>query len=632
MRQIAIKSVKTPLYSGRTLKALFPRVIPIRTLARSSGVESRNSGKLQCSYCHGTYDKPLLGETIGERFDKAVDRFPDREAYVFCEDGNRASFSQFKQEVDHLAEGLLSRGLTKGDRLGIWAPNIREWILTQFAAAQIGLILVCLNPAYQQLEAEYVLQKAGCKAVIIADEFRTQNYHEMMTRMVSELKNAKPGDLHSERLPQLRDVFVVSKNGQQFRGTTSFEDLMSSKGEYEKQKMKDLKQQIQFDDPACLLFTSGTTGRPKGVTLTHHNVVNNAFLVGYNMNLNEPARICSAFPLFHAGGLTVTSMVSIEWGATAVYPSRGYNSTATIKAIHDEKCDVLYGTPPMFIDILAHPELKKYDLSTLRKVFTGATSCPAEVMKQVVSKLKVSQLAIAYGLTESSPIVSQTSTNDPHEMMVSTVGKVYPHTEIKIVDSQGSIVPVNTPGEICIRGYCVMMGYWGEKEQTEKTVSSTGWLHSGDLGTMDEHGYLRIVGRLKDVINRGGLNVYPAEVEYFLHTHPKIQDVQIISVPDERLGEEVCAWIKLKEGQTMTVGEINDYCDGQIAYFKIPQYYKFVDRYPMTASGKVMKYVIREQAAKEFKSYLKENVNKTNKKENGLETNSNGMDKSEAEM
>lgn len=578
----------------------------VRNLSLSLGVATTSSkGKLEYSYSHGTSDKPLLGETIGERFDKAVERFPDREAYVFYEDGNRASFSHFKQEVDQLAEGLLSRGLTKGDRLGLWAPNMREWIVTQFAAAQLGLILVSLNPAYQHLEAEYVLKKAGCKAVIMVDEFRAQNFYHLMTRMVPELKEAKPGELHSERLPELRDVFVVSKSTQQFRGTTPFEDLMSSKDEQARQKMKDLKRKTQFDDPACLLFTSGTTGRPKGVTLTHHDVVNNSFLVGYNMDYTKSARVCSMFPLFHSGGLTVTSMASVEWGVTVVYPSRAYNSTATLKALHDEKCDVIYGSPTMFIDLLNHPELNKYDLSALKKGFTGSTICPVEVMKEVVSKLKVSELTIAYGLTESSPIVSQTPIDQcGHETILSSVGTAYPHTEIKIIDSEGRIVPVNTPGEICIRGYCVMLGYWEDKEQTDKTVSSAGWLHSGDLGTMDEHGYIKIVGRLKDVINRGGQNVYPAEIEFFLHSHPKIQDVQVISVPDDRLGEEVCAWIKLKKGETMLAGEIKDYCKGQIAYFKIPRYYKFVDDYPMTAAGKVKKYLMREQAEKEYKSYL----------------------------
>ncbi|KAJ7327733.1 hypothetical protein OS493_026611 [Desmophyllum pertusum] len=506
-------------------------------------------------------------------FDKTVEKFPDREAYVFCEDGNRATFSQFKQEVDHLAEGLVSRGLAKGDRVGIWAPNIKEWITTQLAAAQIGLILVCLNPAYQGTETEYVLRKgkAGCKAVVIADEFRTHNFYETMTKMIPELPDAKPGELQSERLPELKDVFVVSKSNQVFRGTTSFEELMYSGGEDARQQMKYIKRTLQFDEPACLQFTSGTTGHPKGVMLTHHSLVNNAFIIGQTMNFSEPTRVCSPFPLFHAAGVTITSLVSAVWGATVVYPSRGYDSTAILKAIHNEKCDCLYGTPPMFIDILAHPDLKKYDLSSLKKGLTGATTCPTEVMREVISTLNVPQLTLAYGLTETT-LVTQTSIDEPMETKVSTVGKVYPHTEIKIVDYEGNVVLVNTLGK--------------------------------DLGTMDEHGYLRIVGRLKDLISRGGENVYPAEIEYFLHTHPKIQDVQVISVPDERLGEEVCAWIKLRDGETMTAGDIKDFCKDQIAYFKIPRYIKFVDEYPMTASGKVIKYVIRQQATEEYKSYL----------------------------
>jgi len=560
--------------------------------------------KFKQSYCHGSSEKPLLGATIGQLFDQTVEKFPDREAYVFCEDGQRATFSQFKLEVDALAEGLVSRRLTKGDRLGIWAPNIREWIITQLAAAQTGLILVGLNTAYQGTEAEYVLKKAGCKALVIVDEFRTQNYYNTMTKMIPELSEAKPGELQSERLPELKDVFVVSKSKQLCRGTTSFEELMSSGGEEAKQQTMNLKRTLQFDEPACLQFTSGTTGRPKGVTLTHHSLVNNAVLIGQIMNYSEPTRMCSPFPLFHIAGVLATSLVSVAWGVPVVYPSPGYNSTAILKAIHNEKCDCILGTPPMFIDMLAHPDLKKYDLSTLRKGLTGATSCPVEVMEQVISKLNVTQLTLAYGLTEASSLVTHTPLDEPLETKVSTVGKVYPHTEIKIVDHEGNIVPVNTPGEICIRGYGVMIGYWGEKEQTESALEPTGWLHSGDLGTMDEHGYFRIVGRLKDLISRGGQSVYPAEVEYFLHTHPKIQDVQVISVPDERLGEEVCAWIKLRQGETMTAGNVKDFCTGQIAYFKIPRYIKFVDDYPMTASGKVMKYVIRQQAASEYKSYF----------------------------
>jgi len=592
------------LVSGRSIP-IWSRTRLLQTV-RSLNDDSTTSmnGGFKYSYCHGSSEQPLLGATIGQLFDQTVERFPDREAYVFCEDGQRATFSQFKLEVDALAEGLVSRGLTKGDRLGIWAPNIREWVITQLAAAQIGLMLVGVNTAYQGTEAEYLLKKAGCKALVIADEFRTHNYYNTVTKMIPELSEAKPGELQSERLPELKDVFVVSKSKQLFRGTTSFEELMSSGGEEARQQMMYFKRTLQFDEPACLLFTSGTTGRPKGVTLTHHSVVNNAFLIGQIMKYSEPARVCSAFPLFHSGGVLATSLVGVAWGVTVVYPSPGYNSTAILKAVHNEKCDCLLASPPMFIDILAHSDLKKYDLSSLRKGITGATSCPVEVMKQVISKLNVTQLTLTYGLTEASTLVTQTPLDEPLETKVSTVGKVYPHTEVKIVDKEGNIVPVNTPGEICIRGYGVMIGYWGEKEQTESALKPTGWLHSGDLGTMDEHGYFRIVGRLKDLISRGGQNVYPAEIEYFLHTHPKIQHVQVISVPDERLGEEVCAWIKLREGETMTAGDVKDFCTGQIAYFKIPRYIKFVDEYPMTASGKVMKYVIRQLAAKEYKTYF----------------------------
>ncbi|XP_020629869.1 acyl-CoA synthetase family member 2, mitochondrial-like isoform X2 [Orbicella faveolata] len=591
--KLFIPEVKA-LISGRSIPVLSTTrrlSQPVRPVSDDSPPSANY--KFKQSYCHGSSEKPLLGATIGQLFDQTVEKFPDREAYVFCEDGQRATFSQFKLEVDALAEGLVSRRLTKGDRLGIWAPNIREWIITQLAAAQTGLILVGLNTAYQGTEAEYVLKKAGCKALVIVDEFRTQNYYNTMTKMIPELSEAKPGELQSERLPELKDVFVVSKSKQLCRGTTSFEELMSSGGEEAKQQTMNLKRTLQFDEPACLQFTSGTTGRPKGVTLTHHSLVNNAVLIGQIMNYSEPTRMCSPFPLFHIAGVLATSLVSVAWGVPVVYPSPGYNSTAILKAIHNEKCDCILGTPPMFIDMLAHPDLKKYDLSTLRKAGLW------------FDRSLLACYSYAIGRTSGNKSVDRRKGVPAHR------GKDCRHEpsqgieeKIKIVDHEGNIVPVNTPGEICIRGYGVMIGYWGEKEQTESALEPTGWLHSGDLGTMDEHGYFRIVGRLKDLISRGGQSVYPAEVEYFLHTHPKIQDVQVISVPDERLGEEVCAWIKLRQGETMTAGNVKDFCTGQIAYFKIPRYIKFVDDYPMTASGKVMKYVIRQQAASEYKSYF----------------------------
>ncbi|XP_022795327.1 acyl-CoA synthetase family member 2, mitochondrial-like isoform X3 [Stylophora pistillata] len=543
--------------------------------------------KLQFSYCQGISSKPFIGETIGQRLDKTVEKFPDREAYVCCEDNKRATFAEFQGEVDRLAAGLLAMGFKKGDRVGIWGPNMREWVITQFATAKAGLILVNINPAYQTPEVEYALKKVGCKAIIMADSFKTQDYYNMLTHIVHELPQSKPGNLFNNRVPDLKLVVMACKDHQRtFSGTMSFQELMESGGTEERRKLVELQNELQCDDPINIQFTSGTTGNPKGAILSHHSILNNSYYVGEVLEYeNQYSRICIPVPLYHCFGMVLGSLMSATYGTTSVYPSRGFDAGAVLTAIQQEKCNSLYGTPTMFIDVLNHPALEKFDVSSLR---TG---------KKVVIR---SFNTICYGLTETSPVTTQTLMDDPIDLRVSTIGRVHPNNEVKIVDSDDRVVPVNSAGEICFRGYNVMLGYWDDKEKTDACIDPSGWFHSGDLATMDENGYIKVIGRIKDLIIRGGENIYPTEVEQFLYTHPKIQDVQVIGVPDPRLGEEVCAWIKLHAGETATPEEIKEFCKGQISHFKIPRYIKFADEFPLTVTGKVKKFVMRERTKEEL--------------------------------
>lgn len=558
--------------------------------------------KLQFSYCHGISSKRFIGETIGQRLDMTVEKFPDREAYVCCEDNERATFAEFQGEVNNLAAGLLAMGFKKGDRVGMWGPNMREWVITQFATAKAGLILVNINPAYQTPELEYALKKVGCKAIIMADRFKTQDYYSMLTHIVHELPQSKPGDLFNERVPDLKLVVMASKDHQRtFSGTMSFQELMEIGGTEERKKVEELKNELQCDDPINIQFTSGTTGNPKGATLSHHNILNNAYYVGEILDYeNQYSRICIPVPLYHCFGMVLGSLMSATYGTTSVYPSRGFDPGAVLTAIQQEKCNSLYGTPTMFIDVLNHPMLEKFDVSSLRTGVMAGSPCPIEVMKQVITKLHMPQVTICYGLTETSPVTTQTLMDDPIDLRVSTIGRVHPNNEAKIVDSDDRVVPVNTAGEICFRGYNVMLGYWDDKEKTDACIDPSGWFHSGDLATMDENGFMKIIGRIKDLIIRGGENIYPTEVEQFLYTHPKIQDVQVIGVPDPRLGEEVCAWIKLHAGETATPEEIKEFCKGEISHFKIPRYIKFIDEFPLTVTGKVKKFVMREKTKEEL--------------------------------
>ncbi|XP_029195189.2 medium-chain acyl-CoA ligase ACSF2, mitochondrial-like isoform X2 [Acropora millepora] len=569
---------------------------------RSFSASSHGQEKLKFSYCQGLSSQRFLGETIGQRLDQTVEKFPDREAYVFCEDNQRATFAELQKEVNDLAAGFLAMGLKTGDRVGMWGPNMREWVITQFATAKAGLILVNINPAYQIPEMEYALRKVGCKALVMADRFKTQDYYNMLSHVAHELPSSKPGDLYSERLPDLKFVVMASDDHERdFGGTMSFEDLLKTGGSSEKQKLQDLQTKLQSDDPINIQFTSGTTGNPKGATLSHHGILNNAYFIGEVLKYeHQYSRICIPVPLYHCFGMVGGSLMSITCGSTSVYPSRAFDPTAALTAIQQEKCTSLYGTPTMFIDILNHPAFKKFDISSLYTGIMAGSPCPIEVMKQVITKLHMPQVTICYGLTETSPVTAQTLMDDPVEMRVSSVGRVHPNTEAKIIDSNGHLLPINTAGEICFRGYNVMLGYWEDKDKTDACIDASGWFFSGDLATMDENGYIKIVGRIKDLIIRGGENIYPTEIEQFLYKHPKIQDVQVIGVPDARLGEEVCACIKLHPGESATPEEIKEFCKSQLAHFKIPRYIKFVDEFPLTVTGKVKKFVMREETKAEL--------------------------------
>jgi fatty-acyl-CoA synthase len=536
----------------------------------------------QISYDHGVSPKKLIGETIGAFFDRAVETWRDREALVVRQQNVRWSWGELGRRVDDLAAGLLALGLERGDRVGIWAPNRSEWTLAQFATAKAGLILVNVNPAYRRSELEYAMNKVECKALILAPALKTSNYLEITDDLVK-----------AKKLPHLQHI--VRLGSEKTPGMLNFDDVASAGGNAERMKLADLGPKLQFDDAINIQFTSGTTGHPKGATLSHHNILNNGYFVAEGLKLTPADRLCIPVPLYHCFGMVMGNLGCLTHGATMVYPAEAFDPLATLQAIAEERCTALYGVPTMFIAQLDHPEFAKFDLKSLRTGIMAGSPCPIEVMKKVQSQMHMSEVTIAYGMTETSPVSTQCATDDPVERRVSTVGQVLPHIEIKIVDPEGKAVPRGETGEFCTRGYSVMKGYWNDAEKTKDAIDEAGWMRTGDLATMDEQGYVNIVGRLKDMVIRGGENVYPREIEEFLYSHPKIQDVQVIGVPDPRYGEEICAWIKLKAGQSATPEEIREFCKGQIAHYKIPRYIEFVPEFPMTITGKIQKFVMREQ-------------------------------------
>jgi fatty-acyl-CoA synthase len=554
--------------------------------------------ELKLSYVHGASDRPLLGETIGQFFDAACARWAERPALVVRHQKVRLSYGELREAVDKLAAGLLTLGLAPGDRIGIWSPNNSEWVLTQFATAKAGLILVNINPAYRIAELEYALNKVGCKAIILPERFKTSDYLGMLRELAPELDRAIPGKLEAPRLPTLRSVVLLGEAWHP--GTFRFADILAKGGAAEAQHLAELAPELQFDDAINIQFTSGTTGFPKGATLSHHNILNNGFFIGEAMRLTPEDRLCIPVPLYHCFGMVLGNLAALTHGAAMVFPGEGFDPLATLETVQAERCTALHGVPTMFIAQLDHPEFGRFDLASLRTGIMAGSPCPIEVMKRAVAKMNLSEITIAYGMTETSPVSFQSSTDDPLDRRVSTVGRILPHIEVKIVDGNGAIVPPGMSGELLTRGYSVMLGYWGDEERTREAIDRARWMHTGDLATIDAEGYCNIVGRIKDMVIRGGENVYPREIEEFLYRHPKIQDVQVVGVPDERYGEEICAWVKLRPGEHAGEEEIKAFCRGQIAHYKVPRYVKFVDEFPMTVTGKIQKFIMRERSIAEL--------------------------------
>jgi fatty-acyl-CoA synthase len=550
------------------------------------------------SYVHGASATPLIGETIGRYFDHAVARYGDSAALVVRHQGVQWGWRELKEKVDGFAAGLVALGLEPGERIGIWSPNSAEWVVTQFATAKAGLILVNINPAYRLSELEYALNKAGCKALVTAARFKSSDYLGMLGELAPELAAATPGKLHAARLPALRHLITIGD--ETVAAGVRFDVVAGLGGETERRRLADLADRLQFDEPINIQFTSGTTGFPKGATLTHHNILNNGFFLGEAMRFTERDRVCIPVPLYHCFGMVIGNLGCLTHGAAMVYPSEAFEPLATLEAVAAERCTTLYGVPTMFIAELDHPEFKRFDLSSLRTGMMAGSPCPIEVMRRCISEMHLEEMTIGYGMTETSPVSFQTAVDDPLERRVSTVGRIHPHVEAKIVDAEGRIVPRGTPGELLTRGYLVMLGYWEDEERTREAIDPARWMKTGDLATLDNEGYCNIVGRIKDMVIRGGENVYPREVEEFLYRHPKIQDVQVIGVPDRRYGEELCAWVRLRDGESASEEEIRAFCRGQIAHYKIPRYVKFVDGFPMTVTGKIQKFRMREETIAEL--------------------------------
>ena len=550
------------------------------------------------SYVSGTSATPLIGETIGAHFDRITEQHAGRDALVSRHQNVRWTWGELRARVDNLAVALRRLGLVAGDRIGIWSPNCAEWTLTQFATAKAGLILVNINPAYRRSELDYALNKVGCKALVLAPSFKSSDYLGILASLAPEIAVCAPGALASAALPSLS--CVIRLGAESAPGMLSFDDLIAAASERELRDLARLGETLQCDDPVNIQFTSGTTGQPKGATLTHHNILNNGFFVGEAIGLTPGDRLCIPVPLYHCFGMVMANLGCLTHGATMVYPDAGFDARSVLETIADERCTALYGVPTMFIAELAHPDFDKYDLSSLRTGIMAGSPCPIEVMRQVIERMHMREVTIAYGMTETSPVSFQSSTDDSVERRVSTVGRIHPHLEVKIVDQQGCIVPRGVAGELCTRGYSVMRGYWEDEERTDEALDASGWMHTGDLATLDDEGYGNIVGRSKDVVIRGGENVYPREVEEFLYKHPKIHDVQCVGVPDAKFGEVLCACIIAKSGVDIADGELRAFCQGEIAHYKVPQYFRFVEAFPMTVTGKIQKYILRQNMAEQL--------------------------------
>ena len=554
--------------------------------------------KLTRSYVCGTSTKPLIGETIGDYFDQTVARFPDNEAFISRHQGIRWTYRQLQEQVDQCARGLIALGFERGDRVGMWSPNYAEWVVIQFATAKVGIILVNINPSYRVHELKYALNQSGCKGLITAVSFKTSDYLGMLNYLAPELQTSAPGQLQSEQLPHLRTIIRLGEESS--AGMYNWNQLMDAGDAVSAAALSAAQSQLQFDDPINIQYTSGTTGYPKGATLSHHNILNNGYLVGDIMGFSDIDRLVIPVPMYHCFGMVLGVLACVCFGATIMFPSDAFEPEACLAMATEEKATAMHGVPTMFIAELQHPNFDQYDLSSLRTGLMAGSPCPVEVMKQVNSKMNMREVEIAYGMTETSPVSFQTRTDAPLDKRVSTVGQILPHTEVKIIDQEGRVVPIGETGELCTRGYCVMLGYWNDEERTRESIDAGRWMHTGDLAVMDDEGYVNIVGRIKDMVIRGGENVYPREIEEFLYTHPKISDVQVIGVPDEKYGEQLMAWVMLKEGETATGDDLRNFCRDQIAHFKVPHYWKFVTEFPMTVTGKVRKVQMREESIDEL--------------------------------
>ncbi len=552
----------------------------------------------QPSYTRGRQDRPLLTQTIGQAFDATVARCSDSEALVSRHQGLRYSWRQLAEQVEIHARALIALGVNTGDRVGIWSPNCAQWCILQLASAKVGAILVNINPAYRVGELEYVLRQSGCRWLVCAEAFKTSDYHAMLQELVPELASARPGELASECLPELRGVISLAANPP--AGFLPWHALAERAGQTSVEACTARQQSLQFDQPVNIQYTSGTTGAPKGATLSHYNILNNGFMVGESLGLTACDRMVIPVPLYHCFGMVMANLGCITHGSTMIYPNDAFDAELTLRAVAEERATILYGVPTMFIAMLDHPSRAHMDLSTLRSGIMAGATCPIEVMRRVIDQMHMAQVQIAYGMTETSPVSLQTGPDDDLELRVTTVGRTQPQLENKLVDADGCIVPRGEIGELCTRGYSVMLGYWDNPQATADAIDPAGWMHSGDLAVMDEQGYVRIVGRNKDMIIRGGENIYPRELEEFFYTHPAVADAQVIGIPCSRYGEEIVAWIKLHPGHSATVEELQVWCKTRIAHFKVPRYIRFVDEYPMTVTGKVQKFRMREISVAEI--------------------------------
>lgn len=556
-------------------------------------VDRMDAGSYDC----GTSTFPLLGSTIGEMLNRIARTHPGSDALVSVHQGIRYTYSEFLDRMNDLARGLMAIGVEKGDRVGIWAMNHAEWVLTQCATAKIGAIMVNINPAYRTYELEYVLKQAEVQTIIVQGSFKTSDYIGMFCEACPEVCSSHPGHLEGEKFPFLRNAIFMGE--EDHPGMFRWSEIIDGGHSVSMDELVAREESLDFDDPINIMYTSGTTGFPKGVVLSHHSILNNGYIIGEGMNFSEKDRLCIPVPFYHCFGMVLSNMACMTHGSCMVLPSPTFNAEDVLKTVQEERCTALHGVPTMFIAELSHPDFPSYSMKTLRTGIMAGSPCPVEVMKEVNRKMNMSEIVIVYGQTETAPGVTMTTTRDPLERRVTTVGRVFPHTEIKIIDPKsGKIMPRGEIGEICARGYCVMKCYYHNPSATHATLDENHWNHTGDLGTIDEEGYVKIVGRLKDMVIRGGENIYPREIEEFLHHHPKIADVYVVGVPDIKYGEELCAWVMVEKGQILTEDEVKEFCRGKIAHFKIPRYVMFVSEFPMSISGKIQKFKMRETSIK----------------------------------